>query len=186
VAEILYEDEKFRELMLYVARRMEDDPTFGATVLNKVLFFSDFSAYLTLGSPITGATYQKLEYGPAPRRLLPEQQRLIAEGRAVLQERVRGGRKQRRLVVLDEPKIDGLFKPSEIALVDRVIERLWGRGAVGASDISHTQSVGWRAAELYEDIPYASVFLVPPSPPTPRQERRARELVSAHGQTGRV
>lgn len=184
MAEITYDGEKFRELMLYVAQRMEDDPAFGATMLNKVLFFSDFLAYLNLGQPITGAAYQKLEYGPAPRRLLPEQKKLFDEGRAVIQERKRGQLVQRRLVVLDDPRVDGVFKSSEIALVDRVITILRGRSAETVSRFSHAVSVGWRAAEMYEDIPYGTVFLSPPSTPTPRQVRRARELAAAHGLGG--
>lgn len=179
-----YDDEKFRELMLYIADRMESDPAFGATMLNKILFFSDFLAYKDLGQPITGAVYQKLDYGPAPRRLLPEQQRLVRDGRAVVQERMRGGRLQRRLVVLDEPRIDGLFKPSEIALVDRVMAILRGHSAEMVSRVSHITSVGWRAAELHEDIPYGTVFLNPPSPHTPSQVRRARELAAAHDNGG--
>ena len=105
--EIVYDDEKFRELMLYIGEQMADDPLFGATVLNKVLFFADSLAYLTLGQPITGAVYQKLEYGPAPRRLLPEQQRLIDDGRAVSQERKYGGRIQSAWSSLTSPGLMG-------------------------------------------------------------------------------
>ncbi len=174
---VQYDPEKFQELLLYIADRMGDDPSFGATVLNKALFFSDFLAYRTLGHSITGAEYQKLEYGPAPRSLLREQQALIDSGRAVLQSRNRWGRIQRRLVVLDQPRIDGVFKPSEIELVDRVIEMLRGHSATAVSQFSHAVSVGWRAADVYETIPYGTAFLSPPAQPTPRQIRRARELV---------
>lgn len=178
--EIEYRDDKFRELMLYIAMQMEDDPAFGATVLNKVLFFSDFLAYKFWGTPITGAVYQKLNYGPAPRRLLPEQDRLRNDGRAVLQTKERGGKIQRRLIVLDKPNLD-LFTGEEIALTDRVIAMLRGRGAWQASAISHGASVGWIAAELREDIPYGTIFLSPPTSPTPSQVVRAKELAASCG-----
>jgi len=180
---IEFKDDKFRELMLYVASQMEDDPAFGATVLNKVLFFSDFLAYRFWGQPITGAVYQKLEYGPAPRRLLPEQEHLIAEQRAVMQVKDRGGYTQRRLVVLDKPNLD-IFTAEEISLVDRVIAMLRGRGAWQASEISHGVSVGWHAAELREEIRYGTVFLTPPKNPTPSQEVRAKELDAAYATAG--
>lgn len=175
-----YRDDKFRELMLYIAQQMENDLTFGATVLNKVMFFSDFLAYRVLGEPITGATYQKLDYGPAPRRLLPEQQRLTDEGRAVVQARLRGAKTQRRLVALDKPDLD-LFRGSEIALVDQVIAALQGYGAAGVSELPHKASVGWLAVELHDDIPYGTIFLSPPKDATPSQVDRARELVGVHG-----
>lgn len=170
-----YEGEKFRELMLYVALQMEDDPAFGATVLNKVLFFSDFMAYRVLGKPITGAVYQKLDYGPAPRRLLPEQEQLRDDGRAIVQERERYGRTQKRLVALDKPHLD-LFTGAEIDIVNKVMDLLRGHGAVTVSDVSHKASVGWIAAELHDDISYGTIFISPPKEATPTQVKRAREL----------
>src|SRR5215467_9574991 len=72
-------DEKFKELILYIASHSEDDPAFGATKLNKLLFFADFITYLRLGHPITGQEYQRLENGPAPRRMLPAKAELLLD-----------------------------------------------------------------------------------------------------------
>ncbi|HZQ34888.1 MAG TPA: hypothetical protein VFD32_03070 [Dehalococcoidia bacterium] len=47
---------KLGELILYVAEKSSDDPRFGATKLNNILFFSDFLAFGQLGRSITGAT----------------------------------------------------------------------------------------------------------------------------------
>ena len=58
---------RFKELVLYASERAADHPRFGSTKLNKILFFSDFEAYLRLGRSITGAEYQKLKRGPAAR-----------------------------------------------------------------------------------------------------------------------
>jgi len=41
---VIPNDRKFQELLLYVAARCEGAPTFGATKLNKILFFADFLA----------------------------------------------------------------------------------------------------------------------------------------------
>ncbi len=170
-----YKDDKLRELMLFIAQRMENNINFGATVLNKVLFFADFLAYATLGVPITGAVYQKLDHGPAPRQLLPEQERLINDGRAVLQTRELGGFVQKRLVPLDDPKLD-LFTPDEIALVIQIIDTLGDKTALAMSELSHRLSTGWRAAELHEDIRYATVFLRSPMEHTATQIKFAKEL----------
>jgi len=154
---------------------MEEDASFGATVLNKVLFFSDFLSYRFDGQPITGAIYQKLDHGPAPRRLLPEQARLVKEKRAVVQVRERGEYRQKRLIALDQPNL-ALFSGEEIATVNTIINGLRGHGALRLSDFSHVVSVGWQAAEYGEDIAYGTIFLLPPKSPTPSQEKRAKEL----------
>ena len=41
------------ELILYVAEKCQDDPKFGATKLNKILWWADFLAYAQHGTPIT-------------------------------------------------------------------------------------------------------------------------------------
>src|SRR3989337_1094906 len=61
-----FDEDKFRELIIYVANKCEGDIYFGATKLNKILFYSDFVAYYLHGKPITGAEYKALEWGPVP------------------------------------------------------------------------------------------------------------------------
>ena len=56
--------------VVLVDLRSQDDRAFGATKLNNLLYFSDFQAYGALERSITGATYQRLDHGPAPRELL--------------------------------------------------------------------------------------------------------------------
>ena len=53
--QIVFNAEKFRELLVYVSKKCEDDPTFGAVKLNKILYYADFAAYRQGGKPITGA-----------------------------------------------------------------------------------------------------------------------------------
>jgi hypothetical protein len=75
-----YDERKFRELLVYVASRLQGDRSGGATKLNKVIFFADFAHVRRTGAPITGAEYQKLEHGPAARRLRPVRDLLIENG----------------------------------------------------------------------------------------------------------
>src|ERR1039458_8064113 len=101
-----FDPEKFTELVLYVADQSADDPGFGATKLNKILFFSDFLSYAQRGKSITGAVYQKLPYGPAPRPLVPIQEQLVASGDADLVPADRFGHVQKRLVARRDPNVD--------------------------------------------------------------------------------
>ncbi len=155
--EAWYDEEKLGELMLYVAGRMSQDPSFGATKLNKVLFFADFFHYAQHGTAITGAEYQKLRYGPAPRQLVPVQRSLTSTGAALIRRSEAGPYAQKRLTPLRDADLSR-FTGTEIAIVDEIISCLTGRTATEVSDISHLM-VGWKIAAEGETIPYDSVFL---------------------------
>src|SRR5271157_2942127 len=78
---------KLAELILYISQRCALDPKFGATKLNKILYFSDFIAYADLGYGITGVEYSHRELGPAPTRLRPIRDHLIKSGQLRLETR---------------------------------------------------------------------------------------------------
>ncbi len=175
---IEFDANKLKELVLYVAYKSLDDPSFGATKLNKILFFSDFLAYGQLGKPITGATYQKLDQGPAPRELLPIQERLEEKGEVILLERKYFGYVQKRLWPCREPDIS-TFSPQEISLVDEVIEALRDHNAFQASVLSH-RVPGWQLAGDRDEIPYEAVFLSR-EPLTESAIRRGQQLAEQYG-----
>ena len=177
--QITYDEPKLAELMLYVADQMKDEPSFGATVLNKILFFSDFLAYRGNGTPITGALYQKLPHGPAPRRLLPVQQGLINDRSASLESRDHLGFTQKRLVALRNADVT-MFSTAEKDLVDQVVVTLRRATATRVSQLSHVISVGWQIAEMGEEIPYSSVFLSSQKP-TKAEIKAAAEFAAKLG-----
>lgn len=168
-------ERKFRELLLYIAERSERDARFGATKLNKILFYSDFWAYRKTGSSITGQEYQKLERGPAPKRLLPVVKKMEKQEVCTWAERDHYGLPQCRLIARREPDLS-LFSGEEIAIVDQVIRELWNLNATEVSDLSH-QFIGWQIAREGEEIPYSTVRLGTPRPPTPEEIEYGRELV---------
>jgi len=146
------DDDKFKELVLYVARQSEGDQRFGATKLNKLLFFSDFIAYKVSGRPITGQEYFRIEYGPAPKRLLPLKEEMIQDGDCIEVERNYFGQLQKVVVALREPDLSA-FSGTEIALVDQIVKECSNLNAKEISGESHG-FVGWQIADDQEDIPY--------------------------------
>ena len=123
------EERKLAELILYISQKCAQDSDFGATKLNKILYFSDFSAYENWGESITNCEYQNLRGGPAPRRLLLVRDQLKSDGHLVVQPvYLPSGVVQHRTVNLREPDLTD-FKTREIALVDNVIDRLSGLSA---------------------------------------------------------
>lgn len=152
-----YSPEKFRELVLYVAAKSIDDPTFGQTKLEKLLFYADFRAYATLAGPISGSVYERWTHGPFPPQLYAVEQELVESGDAFLAERYYHAFTQARLIVRRKPDLR-LFSTEEIALIDGIIAEFWDEDAAAIAWTSH-QHPGWKAAANREMIPYATAFL---------------------------
>lgn len=159
-----FEREKFVELILYFSKRgLEEDLVIGSTKLNKLLFFADFRAFKKLGEPITGARYQKLNWGPAPRALLPVRAELIAAGDAAPRD------PEDWNFVLEpgrEPDLSA-FTADELFIIDEVFEELRPLNGTAASDYSHENSPGWNAADEFDDIPYETARIGTERPPEP-------------------
>ena len=152
-----FDPEKFQELLIYIARNSEDDLTFGAVKLNKILYYADFAAFRQLDKPITGATYRKLNEGPAPLEMLPQRRALIEAGEAEVQKSVYFTGIQHRLVAKRDPDRE-IFEPGELEIVDQVMAFFQGKTAREVSDFSHREP-GWAVARDREVIPYDTVWL---------------------------
>lgn len=166
-------DAKMAELILYISDRCQLDPAYGATKLNKILFYADFSYYMKHGESITDQEYMKLDKGPAPRRLLPVRNELIADRELIIRDQPYGTWQQKRPIALRDADLSD-FSGEEIAVVDSVIAQLWGLSARDVSGISHRFG-GWELAADRETIPYPTALI---SDQTPSEEDYAfaREL----------
>ena len=171
---ITYNEEKLAELILYIGEQTRDDETFGATKMNKTLFFADFLHYAATGRPITGAEYQKLPFGSAPRRLLPVRRQLIANDAATYDRSSYLGRFSVKRLLPKRGANMSMFNETETRFVDEVLALISDGTATSASDLSHRE-VGWQLAQEGETIPYETVWLSYEEP-TASDRRRARVL----------
>jgi hypothetical protein len=169
---------KFQELIVHIATRSKGDPRFGATKLNKILYFADFAAYRRLGRPITGARYQRLEEGPAPRQLLPARERMLDSRVIQLEQHEYFWGVQQRVVPLREPDLS-VFSEEELAIVDEVIKDLWPFNAQEVSRMAHNEP-GWRLVGPGDDIPYKAAWLSS-APLTAEEEEFGRQLAERLG-----
>jgi hypothetical protein len=170
---------KFKELLLYAAERSAADEFFGATKLNKILFFSDFLAYGMTGFAITWATYVRRQNGPVPEELVQIRGELIRNKEAALIPKKFFNKTQQRLVAMRSANRH-IFSAEEIDLIDEVIEHLAPMSASEASELSHERSYAWEIADEGEKIPYSAVFLSRRKP-TARDIERGQELARKHG-----
>lgn len=177
--ETTYDERKFAELLVYMASRIQGDRSGGATKLSKVLFFADFAHVRRTGSPITGAVYQKLERGPAARRLRPVRDQLIVKGHAELRQEEFLGYQQHRLVPRRDADLT-VFTHDELETIDGVLADLDGLNARQVGDLSHEEA-GWRLVEFGDDIPYEAALVGARQVSTPTSRRLEREAAERLG-----
>jgi uncharacterized phage-associated protein len=166
-------DRKFAELILYISDRSELDPYYGATKLNKILFFSELSFFAKHERGITEQEYVKRDFGPVPRGMAVALKQLESEKALAIKETDRDGYKQKKPIALRKADLS-LFSAEEIDIVNRVLDKLRNHTAADVSELSH-QTVGWELAKYGEVIPLASV-LISSKPLTEKQESFARTL----------
>jgi hypothetical protein len=174
-----YDEAKFTELVLYVAEKLCDDRAGGATKLNKVLFFAEFTHVRRTGRAISGVEFQKLEHGPAPRRLRPVRDALVRSGSAevVLDDVL--GRPTHRLRPLRSADLS-VFSVAELETIDEVLDDLNEMTARQVSDLSHDEP-GWRLVELNETIPYEAALLGAPQVDTATRRQLEHDVAVRYG-----
>lgn len=156
-----FNKDKFRELVLYIAETTESDSSFGAIKMAKALWLSDFRAFRDLGEPITAATYQKIELGPAPRQYPPVIRELERDGEASVVAEKHYGNELKKVYAKRRAKRE-VFSTQELAIVDEVIAMLGNVTGRAVSNWSH-EWIWWKSVEFNEEIPYG-VVLFPAQP----------------------
>lgn len=151
---------KFKEVLLYILKRVGSKPNIGETVLYKLLYFIDFDYYEKYEEQLIGATYIKNRYGPTPTefgRIVKEM-----EGKDLLRvEKEYYKYPQRKYLPRREPDLSKL-NGNELKMIDSVLERLSDKNAKEISTYSH-DDVPWLTTEDGEVIEYESVFYRSPA-----------------------
>ena len=148
--------EKLDTLVHYVCYRCEDPSRLGATKLNKVLWYADTRAFVSLGSSITGATYIKRQFGPVPKEILSARARLVESGAIIERTMPHRGYQQTQFIAMCSPVIS-MFSAEQISIVDEALEHV-SRDHSAVSISLETHDRVWKAAEIGEEIPYHAVF----------------------------
>lgn len=168
---------KFKELVLYVSQKSEDDETFASTKLNKLVAFSDMFHFMKTGQAITDAKYMKQPRGFVATCMKPVLNELEEENGMVIRLTERYGRQYKIPTPLRQPKIDD-FTAEEISTVDEVIAELKDHDGSGVSQISHLVTPNWDQLPIGAEIPI-SVLLYPSEyKSTPEEAAHIKQLVS--------
>jgi Predicted transcriptional regulators len=150
--------EKFKNVLLYILKKVGLKPNVGQTVVYKLLYFIDFDYYEKFEEQLIGAKYIKNHFGPTPvmfAKVVEEMKKdnLIDEAKSKFFDR-----EQKKYIA--NPEIDpdlSMLSAQEIKHIDEELERLADFTGKELSDLSH-KDVPWLTAEDGKVIDYESVF----------------------------
>ena len=147
---------KFKNVLLYILERCAGKPNMGETVLNKLLYFSDFNYYELYEEHLTGAKYRKLPYGPVPQKLDTIIMQMIEDKQIQRIKTEYYDKMQTRYIPLVKADLMEL-KASEKDVIDKVIEQMSDWSAAAISSYSH-KDLPWEVTEEGKDISYELAF----------------------------
>ena len=167
---------KTKELMVLIARRLENKSNYGVTLFNKALYFIDNIYYLNQGAPISEFTYIKQEFGPTPEPslFLTLRDELLASEDLTLVQSDYFGRIQKKLIANREPDWE-LFSKEEIRIIDETLLSIADLNGSQVSDFSH-QFPAWKVADDREELPFYT-FLLSSKTPTPQDIEWAKSQI---------
>ncbi len=147
-----FDREKFKRLVHYVIWKAGRRDGFGATKLNKVLWFAEARVYALRGRPIAGATYVREKHGPVPKQMMPIRAELEAEGKIRVGVDKHYDKPMTWFEAKAPPSMDG-FDTEEIQAIDWWIKHIdEDHTATSISELSHDHA--WEIAKMGEVIPF--------------------------------
>lgn len=155
---IVMKNKKIKEIILYVSDKSKDDPAFGATKLNKILFTSDFYYYGITGKSITNCKYIHLDRGPVPKGMADILKELVSENKIEINATSYFGFNQKRVIPKVTYNISSL-SDDEKTFIDIVIKKFESWNGSDLSKWTHSL-IPWRLTSKNEEIPYHSIFML--------------------------
>ena len=148
--------QKFKEVLLYVLNKVGAKENIGETVIYKLLYFIDFDFYEKYEDQLIGASYMKNQYGPTPIEFAKIVEQMIKKGEI---EKVKSdyfSYPRTKYLPRNKPDITKL-KAIEIEVIDDVLNKLSDMNASQISAYSHSD-VPWLTTADGAVIEYESVF----------------------------
>ena len=138
-----YSGKKLGAMMEYI---LSKGRTVYKTNLNKLLFYSDLTAFYLRGAGMSGAVYLNRPYGPVADPAAEVLDDLIQAGRVTIAERTKH-------FVTADGSLE-LLEKDEIKVLDWVIDAYGEMSAGQISDLSHTERA-YKDTKANEPIAYA-------------------------------
>lgn len=156
-----FDKAKYENILLYILKKCSSKPSFGRTVLYKLLYFCDFNYYELYEKSLTGETYRRIDHGPAPTHIQKILDTLKSQKKIRHLKTPYYGKIQDRFIPTAEPDLSGLMA-EELKVVDSVIEKISDMNAKQASEFSH-EDIPFKSTGEKKVIDYEMVFYRTPA-----------------------
>jgi uncharacterized phage-associated protein len=179
--------DKFANVVLYLLERAPVTP--GVMQLLKMIFFADYEHYRRHLSPVTGAEYVALQYGPVVDGYESVFASLVEDGTLSMRTVPIPGYVNPKTEYLPRrPANRDVFSPSEIATLERVLREHGRSSGTSLSLKSHLQGpwqIAWDEDHPGRPIPY-SLFRWFDNLPDEDDIAAARATIIERGLTERI
>jgi hypothetical protein len=155
---------KTTELIIYISEQLKDTPNFGATLLNKSLYYIDLMHYLSKESTLTDFQYVNQDKGttPEPRRFMKLLDLLVENGDIEIVQVPFFNYKQKKILPKRPANIK-VFEAEEIVLINDVLKKMGELSAKEASDLTH-ELIAWKFSNRMEPLPNFTFLLTAKDP----------------------
>lgn len=150
--------DKFRQVLLYILKKVGGKPNVGMTVLYKLLYFIDFDYYEKYEEQLMGLVYLKNHHGPTPLLFEKLIGNMVKTGEVEIIKSKFYQYPQVKYLVNPEVKPDlSILNGQEKDHIDWELQRLSDMTATQLSDLSH-KDVPWVSADNGKTLDYESTF----------------------------
>lgn len=150
--------DKFRQILLYILKKVGGKPNIGMTVLYKLLYFMDFDYYEKYEDQLMGLVFLKNHHGPTPLLFENLVKDMVNVGEVEIVKSKFYQYPQTKYLV--NPAIEpdlSILNGQEQEHIDWELQRLSDLTANQLSDLSH-KDVPWISAENGKPLDFESVF----------------------------
>lgn len=150
--------DKFKQILLYLLKKVGGKPNIGMTAIYKLLYFIDFDYYEKHEEQLMGLKYIKNHFGPTPILFEKIIQEMMEDNQI---ERIKSKYYQHEQIkYLINPEVEpdlSILNGQEKEHIDWELQRLSDLNAKTLSDFSH-KDVPWLSAQSGEPLEYEAVF----------------------------
>ncbi len=150
--------DKFKQVLLYILKKVGGKPNIGMTALYKLLYFIDFDYYEKYEDQLMGLIYLKNHHGPTPLLFDNLIKEMVAKGEIEIIKSKFYEYPQTKYLI--NPSIDpdlSILNGQEQEHIDTELERLSNKTASELTELSH-KDVPWISAKSGKQLDYESVF----------------------------
>lgn len=141
---------KYQQAILYFIQNCNNS-YLGKTKLNKLLYYLDFISYRDQGHSVTNDTYINMQYGPIPKNIDDQLDKLVKEGYIDIVDVHIDDKKEKKEFNLKSKLDVSSLTEYELKLLNKICEEFKDWNTATIVDQTHLEAP-WIYSEINKDI----------------------------------